>query len=200
MGDHVRSGIIRRMTLTTDPEEARNSGLRGDGQQNKYVVLSDEERAKGFVRPVRRSYKHVGTRPTYPHHLRDLTPDEQTRLAQYNYSKYEVYPCAVVVDPGGPTPAGGYPSANERHVEDSGSFLHHFANADGSSVTGRFWTDAQLRSGCGTVTTMAQAIAETYARNPGFYGGTFCVGCGVHLPVGAAGEFVWLDDGSRVGT
>lgn len=30
------------------------------GQQKGYVVLSPEERAKGFVRPVRRSYVHVG--------------------------------------------------------------------------------------------------------------------------------------------
>jgi hypothetical protein len=28
------------------------------GQQRDYVVLSQEERAKGFVRPVRRSYVH----------------------------------------------------------------------------------------------------------------------------------------------
>src|ERR1700684_1360340 len=32
---------------------------RGDGQQKDYVVLSEAERAKGFVRPVRRSYKHL---------------------------------------------------------------------------------------------------------------------------------------------
>ena len=29
------------------------------GQQQGYVVLSDEERAKGFVRPVRNSYVHL---------------------------------------------------------------------------------------------------------------------------------------------
>jgi len=29
------------------------------GQQQGYVVLADEERAKGFVRPVRRSYRHL---------------------------------------------------------------------------------------------------------------------------------------------
>jgi hypothetical protein len=29
------------------------------GQQKDYVVLAKEERAKGFVRPVRRSYKHL---------------------------------------------------------------------------------------------------------------------------------------------
>jgi hypothetical protein len=28
------------------------------GQQKGYVVLSAEERAKGFVRPVRRTYTH----------------------------------------------------------------------------------------------------------------------------------------------
>jgi hypothetical protein len=44
---------------------------------------------------------------------------------------------------------------------------------------------------CGTVTTMGRAIAETYARDPKFYGGTFCVGCRDHFPVGPDGEFVW---------
>lgn len=29
------------------------------GQQEGYVVLSEEERAKGFVRPIRRSYVHL---------------------------------------------------------------------------------------------------------------------------------------------
>jgi hypothetical protein len=29
------------------------------GQQKDYLVLSDEERAKGFVRPVRQSYIHL---------------------------------------------------------------------------------------------------------------------------------------------
>lgn len=79
-----------------------------------YLVLSDEERAKGFVRPVRRSYVHAT---------------------------------------------------------------------------------------CGAVTTMGLAIAETYARNPTFYGATFCVRCSMHRPVGETGEFVW-DDGSgqKVGT
>jgi hypothetical protein len=29
------------------------------GMQKDYIVLSEEERAKGFSRPVRRSYKHL---------------------------------------------------------------------------------------------------------------------------------------------
>ena len=35
--------------------EHRN--LKPNGQQQDYVVLAEEERAKGFVRPVRRTYK-----------------------------------------------------------------------------------------------------------------------------------------------
>lgn len=53
---------------------------------------------------------------------------------------------------------------------------------------------------CGTVTSMGLAIAETYATEPGFYGSTFCVACRMHRPVGPAGEFVWLDDDTKVGT
>lgn len=83
------------------------------GQQAGYVVLAEEERAKGFVRPVRLSYRHLK---------------------------------------------------------------------------------------CGVVTTMAQTIAETYARNPYFYSGTFCCGCRSHFPVGPKGEFVWDGTNEKVGT
>jgi hypothetical protein len=83
------------------------------GMQKDYVVLTEEERAKGFVRPVRRAYRHEA---------------------------------------------------------------------------------------CGSVTTMGVALAETYARQPDFYSGTFCAACKAHYPVGAAGEFVWEPDGTKVGT
>jgi hypothetical protein len=54
---------------------------------------------------------------------------------------------------------------------------------------------------CGTATTMGVAIAETYARDPHFYGATFCFNCRMHRPVGAEGEFVWDDGtGQKVGT
>jgi hypothetical protein len=91
--------------------EHRN--LRPDGQQLGYIVLADEERKKGFVRPLRRSYIHAK---------------------------------------------------------------------------------------CGTETTMGQTIAETYARDPHFYSGTFCVACGGHFPVGANGEFIWSGTDEKVGT
>lgn len=35
---------------------------------------------------------------------------------------------------------------------------------------------------------MGVKIAETYARQPDFYGSTYCIGCRKHLPVR---EFVW---------
>jgi len=54
-----------------------------------------------------------------------------------------------------------------------------------------------LPAGCGTVTTMGRALSETYARDPEFYGATFCTGCNRHLPVG---EFQWTADGETVGS
>ncbi len=154
------------MSLVTDPKEV-DATLGADGQQKTYLVLSDEERANGFVRPVRCAYKHVGIPgPKCP--LADLTTEQVEQHGDYGYVKYEAYP-----------------------------------ESESSSKIGRYWTQAQLDKvdkGCGTVTTMGQKLAETYAARPGFYGGTFCVGCKAHFPVGADGEFVWEPDGSRVGT
>ena len=45
-----------------------------------------------------------------------------------------------------------------------------------------------LHQTCGSVTTMSTPLAETYARDPKFYGATYCVACSKHLPVT---EFVW---------
>ena len=50
---------------------------------------------------------------------------------------------------------------------------------------------------CGTETTMALAIAETYAAQPTFYSGTYCARCHGHFPVGPNGEFVWVWHGVR---
>ena len=83
------------------------------GMQKEYVVLSKEERVKGFVRPVRKSYVHIK---------------------------------------------------------------------------------------CGQVTRMHTELAETYARDPKFYTGTYCSDCETHFPVGKAGEFVWEGTNVKVGT
>ncbi len=152
--------------LTTDRDDSR-LGYGVDEapipQHDAYLVLSDAERAAGFVRPVRRSYVHVGP-PGPRYELRDLTP-EQARYRD-RYVKFEPYP-------------------------------------EGEAAIGRYWTQEQLDAigkGCGSVTTMSQAIAETYARNPSFYGATYCVRCQKHLPVGPQGEFVWDGTDERVGT
>lgn len=152
------------MPITTDPNDPRLGRGIDDKpvpQNEVYLVLSDDERQKGFVRPVRRSYKHIGNFPRYP--LRDLTDEEKERHAQWEYVKFEVYPESE------------------------------------SPKTGKFWTQAELdrRQGCGAVTSMGQALAETYARDPHFYGSTYCAHCQKHLPVA---EFVWVDDGTVVGS
>ncbi len=46
------------MSTTTNRDDPELKELRADGQHVKHVVLSEEERAKGFVRPVRMSYVH----------------------------------------------------------------------------------------------------------------------------------------------
>jgi hypothetical protein len=100
-----------------DNRKDLDTTIQADGMQKNYLVLSEEERAQGFVRPVRTRYMHLR---------------------------------------------------------------------------------------CGSITTMGIAIAETYARNPSFYGGTFCAVCREHFPVGADGEFVWVEKGEatdlKVGT
>lgn len=143
------------MTLTDNPNDPRLAEAQKNetGQHAMYLVLSEEERRKGFVRPLYRSYRHVGCRPRWP--LRDLTDEEKARYEQYGYVKYEEYP------------------------------------PDDLPLAGRFWTEEMLNSGCGTVTTMGLELCETYARNPKFYGATFCCGCNRHFPVE---EFVWVDE------
>lgn len=63
----------------------------------------------------------------------------------------------------------------------------------------RPFRDWYVHESCGTETRMGLAIAQTYARDPSFYGATYCVHCKMHRPVGAEGEFVW-PDGTKVGT
>lgn len=126
------------MPLTDDPSDPRI--VRGSAdtapvpQHDTYLVLSEAERAKGFVRPVRSRYRHAGA------------PQQQDSM-------------------------------------------------DGTTSG---------TAGCGAVTTMGLALAETYAREPSFYGSTYCTGCNMHRPVGEVGEFVWVlpdgTDGERVGT
>lgn len=149
-----------------DKREDLDTTIGPDGMQKNYLVLSEAERAKGFVRPVRRSYRHDGP-PGPKNPLRDLTADEAARHPTEGYVKFEDYP-------------------------------------PDSAAIGRYWTQAQLDKvgkGCRSVTTMGQALAETYARDPGFYGATFCSSCATHFPVGKEGEFSWDNEpNNKVGT
>ena len=99
------------MPITDDRNDPRLGVIDSRGMQEAYLVLSEEERAKGFVRPLRHKYVHV--------------------------------------------------------------------------------------KGCGAKTSMGVALCETYARNPKFYGATYCVGERTHFPVG---EFIWDEDGEVVGS
>lgn len=97
-------------TSGESPEKVRAEQTESIGQHKGYLVLCEDERQKGFVRPYRDCYKHRT---------------------------------------------------------------------------------------CGGVTTMGRALSETYARDPHFYGATFCVNCNRHLPVA---EFIWTADGEQVGS
>ena len=82
------------MSDTTDPNDPRLGHGSNDEpvpQNEAYLVLSEDERKKGFVRPVRTKYLHVGIPgPTYP--LRDLDADELDRFSGVGYVKFEAYP------------------------------------------------------------------------------------------------------------
>jgi hypothetical protein len=153
------------MSLTTDPNDPRlGHGVdESPKPQNKtYLVLSEEERAKGFIRPVRQTYRHVGNGgPKHP--TRALTDEEQERFKAFRYVRYEPYPVSE------------------------------------TAVCGKYWTQAELdqAKGCGCTTTMAFPLAQTYARDPKFYGSTYCCECSRHLPVR---EFVWDGTDEVVGS
>jgi hypothetical protein len=99
--------------LTTDPNDPDLRIVEPNGQNKKYLILSEEERAKGFVRPVYRKYVHLK---------------------------------------------------------------------------------------CGGVTQMGQALCETYARDPTFYGATYCAICGTHFRlIDDSGKRTFLWDGTTLG-
>ena len=60
----------------------------------------------------------------------------------------------------------------------------------------RPYRDSYIHNKCGVLTKMGKAIAETYARNPKFYGSTFCISCKNHFLVN---EFHWDGTNEEVG-
>lgn len=159
--------------LTTDRTDPDLKVTEPSGMQKKYLVLSEEERAKGFVRPVRQVYKHVGKMPRYKGVHRMLDKPEK---AEYQDKMY-VAIMTVLTKENGSFLGGAYVDQKELDAWESGSLI----------------------GGCQHETRMGLALSETYARDPKFYGATFCSYCGDHYPVGEYGEFIWLD-GERVGS
>lgn len=54
-----------------------------------------------------------------------------------------------------------------------------------------------IHNQCLAETHMGLLLCETYAREPKFYGATYCAHCQAHFPVG---EFIWAEDGKVVGS
>lgn len=80
----------RKTELTNDPNARPHREIDPrNGQQRAYVVLSEDERKKGFVEPLRMSYVHIGQ--PKPKNLRDLTEEEKERYSKYGYVKFEHY-------------------------------------------------------------------------------------------------------------
>lgn len=162
------------MSLTTDPKDPRLCHGHDDEpgpQCEVYLVLSEEERAKGFVRPVRTAYVHIGRSLSHYKGIhRMLSEDEQK---EYPDKKY----VAVMTS---------------------------LEKEDGSFLGGSYVTQEELEAyqfgkrigGCNFPTSMGIALAETYARDPNFYGSTYCSFCRKHLPVS---EFRWLHTDIIVG-
>lgn len=153
------------MSLTidrNDPDLGHGSDTEKASQNKKYLVLSDEEIAKGLVRPVRTKYVHVGEKIEYSKvkNINILSESEQN-LGYYAYLEYTDAEYPLVGR-----------AVSKQYYED-------------------FIAKKSHSGGCGVETKMHEKIAETYARDPKFYGATYCVGCGKHLPVS---EFVWSDN------
>lgn len=115
---------------------------------------------------------------------------------------------AIPVDRSARQLSGGGPvTEDHREIQpESGQQKDYVVLTSGERAKGfkRPYRDAYRHSKCGKITTMSRDIAETYARDPGFYSGTFCTTCRAHFPVGEDGEFTWYEmdgrEGPKVGT
>ncbi len=101
----------------------------------------------------------------------------------------------------GKPPAEGMESQGAPQPIDPNTGMHgdYYVLPDEERAKGfvRPYRDEYLHSTCGTVTTMGRKLSETYARDPKYYGATFCCGCRTHFPVS---QFTWTLDGQVVGS
>lgn len=90
-------------------------------------------------------------------------------------------------------------AARASQTNETGQHASYIVLCDSERAKGfvRPYRDRYQHTTCGGVTTMGRSLSETYARDPGFYGATFCCRCNAHHPVA---EFVWTADGQQVGS
>jgi hypothetical protein len=90
-------------------------------------------------------------------------------------------------------------TTDHRTIQSSGMQKGYVVLTDEERARGwvRPYRDTYTHKVCGTDTTMGRKIAETYARDPGFYNGTFCCACRTHRPLS---EFVWKGTEEEVGS
>ncbi len=158
--------------LTTDRNDPDLHKVKSNGQNEAYIILSDDERGKGFVRPVRDSYVHVGKK---------IDKSKMIPVDEYWGDDFEEYN-----------------EERRRRFKEDWGYAYFVENVDKtSSVVGSYIKESDLKKGCGSLTKMSRELAETYARDPKFYGATFCCGCGKHHPVN---EFVWDGTDELVGS
>ena len=86
--------------------------------------------------------------------------------------------------------------ADEEPVEQAEVYLV-MSEEERSKGWVRPYRDRYIHDKCQTETTMGRALSETYAKDPHFYGATYCVNCQMHRPVS---EFRWSKDNQRVGS
>jgi hypothetical protein len=73
--------------------EVRAGQINDTGQHDGYIVLCPDERAKGFVRPYRDAYRHVGR-------LEHIISDGRERADQPYESEHRVGGCGTVTTMG----------------------------------------------------------------------------------------------------
>lgn len=145
------------MSYTTDPNDPRlckGPDNEETPQCDVYLVLSEEERKKGFVRPYRDSYIHVGR-----HYNKGIRILEKPEI--FNNNEYVAVATVLIDDDGNPR-GGAYLTQKELD---------------------QYYKTGGYVGGCGGLTKMSEPISETYARNPSFYSSTYCVHCKKHIPV-----------------
>lgn len=76
---------------------------------------------------------------------------------------------------------------------EDGQFENHPTTDEGEFV--QPVRENYVHDECGTVTKMPWRLAKSFARDPTFYDGTFCCGCGDYYPLK---EFRWEANDQRL--